>query len=61
MKYLHVTLPSKEDSPPPKKKQMTQLFSWRIIPVSKWLVTPFISPFGHLEEEQPYWGLLTTY
>ena len=34
--------------------------TWRIIPVSKWLVTPFISHLGHLEGEQPYLGDLLT-
>ena len=51
-------------------EQKTQSFggSWRIIPVSKWLITPvFISHLGHLEGvPQPYLGdlrspcLLTT-
>ena len=32
--------------------------TWRIIPVSKWLVTPIYKPshLGHLEGEQPYLG-----
>ena len=30
--------------------------TWRIIPVSKWLVTPIISHLAHLEGEQPYLG-----
>ena len=33
-------------------------FTWRIIPVSKWLVTPIYKPWnGHLEGEQPYLDL----
>ena len=42
--------------------------TWRIIPLSKWLVTPIYKPLnGHFEGEQPYLGdlrspwLLTTY
>ena len=35
--------------------------TWRIIPVSKWLVTPVYKPSkGHLEGEQPYLGDLLT-
>ena len=34
--------------------------TWRIIPVSKWLVTPFISNLGDLEGEQSYLGDLLT-
>ena len=35
--------------------------TWRIIPVSKWLViTPIYKPFTHLEGEQPYIGDLLT-
>ena len=35
--------------------------SLRIIPVSKWLVTPIYKPWkGHLEGEQPYLGNLQT-
>ena len=35
--------------------------SWRIIPVSKWLVTPISYPKkGHLEGEQPQFGDLPT-
>ena len=35
--------------------------TWRIIPASKWLVTPFISHLRHLEGiQQPYLGDLPT-
>ena len=35
--------------------------TWRIIPVSKWLVTPMYKPWkGHLEGEQPQLGDLQT-
>ena len=37
------------------------LSTWRIILVSKWLVTPIYKPWkGHLEAEQPYLGDLLT-
>ena len=33
------------------------IHTWRIIPLSKWLVTPIDKPWkGHLEGEQPYLG-----
>ena len=35
--------------------------TWRIIPVSKWLVNPIYKPWNaHLEGEQPYLGDLLT-
>ena len=37
------------------------LLTWRIILVTKWLVTPIYKPWkGHLEGEQPYLGDLLT-
>ncbi len=34
--------------------------TWRISPLTKWLVIPFISHVGHLEGEEPYLGGLLT-
>ena len=32
--------------------------TWRIIPVSKWLVTPIYKPFrSFVREATPFWGL----
>ena len=37
------------------------LLTWRIILVTKWLVTPIYKPWkGHLNGEQPYLGDLLT-
>ena len=40
-----------------KKPWLFRVYTWRIIPISKWLGSPpFISHLGHLEGEQPYLG-----
>ena len=51
--YVGITLSHYKD---PVIKQPVWLTesTWRIIPVSKWLVTPMYKPSkGHLEGEQP--------
>ena len=42
------------------RKRGQPLTTWRIIPVSEWLVTPIYTPFKHLEGEQPHLGDLLT-